>query len=168
MNGCLAREILPFLRELGVEVVETPVGPETDTPVLQDHIARCIDAGLKVSLHPYSEGSDYNPVFFSAEEDNPCREMHEHFFLLAEEAAWRKEFPRSSTSTRPPARPPNPGSTFWTNRSPSSRGHTTGAATTSPTSPSPWSCRSVRTSRAEAAHRRHVRGVAGNLDRDAT
>ena len=88
-----SREILPFLRELGVEVVETPVGPETETPVLQDHIARCVDAGLKVTLHPYSEGSVFNPVFFSPEEENPCRALHERFFLLAAEAARRQQFP---------------------------------------------------------------------------
>jgi len=87
------REILPFLRELGVEVVETPVGPETETSVLQDHIARCVDAGLKVTLHPYSEGTVFNPVFFSLEEENLCRVLHERFFLLAAEAARRQQFP---------------------------------------------------------------------------
>ncbi len=87
------REILPFLRQLGVEVVETPVGPETETTVLQDHIARCVDAGLKVTLHPYSEGTIFNPVFFSLEEENRCRALHERFFLLAAEAARRQQFP---------------------------------------------------------------------------
>jgi sugar phosphate isomerase/epimerase len=87
------REILPLLREVGMEVVETPVGPETETAVLQDHIARCVDAGLKLTLHPYSEGSVFNPLFFSAEEDNPCRALHERFFLLAAEAARRQEYP---------------------------------------------------------------------------
>jgi len=87
------REILPFLRELGVEVVETPVGPETETPELQDHIARCVDAGLKVTLHPYSEGSVFNPAFFSPEQENPCRSLHERFFLLAAEAARRQQLP---------------------------------------------------------------------------
>jgi len=88
-----SRAILPFLRELGVEVAETPVGPETETPLLQDHIARCVDAGLKVTLHPYSEGSKFNPAFFSPDEDNPCRVLHERFFLLAAEAARRQQFP---------------------------------------------------------------------------
>ena len=37
------RKILAFLRGLGVEVVETPVGPEVETADLQDHIARCAD-----------------------------------------------------------------------------------------------------------------------------
>jgi sugar phosphate isomerase/epimerase len=87
------REILPFLRELGVEVVETPVGPETETPAVQDHIARCIDAGLKLTFHPYSEGSVFNPAFFSLDEDNPCRAMHERFFLLAADAARMQQFP---------------------------------------------------------------------------
>jgi len=87
------RKILAFLRELGVEVVETPVGPEVETPDLQDHIARCVDAGLKVTLHPYSEGTIFNPGFFSLEEENPCRTLHERFFLLAAEAARRQQFP---------------------------------------------------------------------------
>jgi sugar phosphate isomerase/epimerase len=87
------REILPFLRELGVQVVETPVGPETQTPDLRDHIARCVDAGLKLTFHPYSEGSQFNPAFFAPEEDNPCRVMHERFFLLAAEAARMQRFP---------------------------------------------------------------------------
>jgi len=88
-----SREILSFLRELGVEVVEAPVGPETETPELEDHIARCVDAGLKVTLHPYSEGSVFNPAFFSHDEENPCRVLHERFFLLAAEAARRQRFP---------------------------------------------------------------------------
>lgn len=88
-----SRAILPLLRELGVEVAETPVGPQTETPLLQDHIARCVDAGLKVTLHPYSEGSKFNPAFFSPDEENPCRVLHERFFLLAAEAARRQQFP---------------------------------------------------------------------------
>ncbi|MBN1509932.1 MAG: sugar phosphate isomerase/epimerase [Sedimentisphaerales bacterium] len=87
------REILPLLKELGVEVVETPMGPELETSDLQEHIARCVDAGLKVSFHPYSEGTLFNPVFFSPEEENPCRTLHERFFLLAAEAARRQRFP---------------------------------------------------------------------------
>ena len=55
----------PFLRELGFDAVETPVGPETQTDELRDHIARCVGAGLKVSLHPYSEGTIANSLYFS-------------------------------------------------------------------------------------------------------
>lgn len=88
-----SRDVLAFIRGLGVEGVETPVGPETETPALQDHIGRCVDAGLKVTLHPYSEGSRFNPAFFAPDEDNPCRVLHERFFLLAAEAARRQQFP---------------------------------------------------------------------------
>jgi len=88
-----SREILPFLRELGVEVVETPVGPETETPMLEEHITRCVDAGLKLTLHPYSEGTLFNPALFSREETNHCRMLHEHFFLLAAEAGRRQQCP---------------------------------------------------------------------------
>ena len=73
------RDILAFLRELGFDGVETPVGPETQTDELRDHIARCVGAGLKVSLHPYSEGSIFNPLYFSSDEDNPCRAIARAF-----------------------------------------------------------------------------------------
>jgi sugar phosphate isomerase/epimerase len=87
------REILPFLRELGVELAETPVGPETQPDVLRDHIARCVDAGLQVTLHPYSEGTIFNPAYFAESPDNPCRLLHERFFTLAAEAAQRQQAP---------------------------------------------------------------------------
>ena len=87
------RDILAFLRELGFDAVETPVGPETQTDELREHIARCVGAGLKVSLHPYSEGTIANPLYFSPEENNPCRRMHQRFFTLAAEAARLAQYP---------------------------------------------------------------------------
>jgi sugar phosphate isomerase/epimerase len=87
------RDILAFLRELGFEVVEAPVGPGTQPQVFRDHVARCVDAGLKVSLHPYSEGSIFNLLYFSPEADNPCRALHERFLSLAAEAVQRQQFP---------------------------------------------------------------------------
>ncbi len=87
------RDILAFLRELGFGAVETPVGPETQTEELREHIARCVDAGLKVSLHPYSEGTIFNPLYFSASEDNPCRQLHERFLSLAAKAARLQRHP---------------------------------------------------------------------------
>ncbi len=87
------RDILPYLRELGFEVVEAPVGPETQTQVIRDHIARCIDVGLRLSFHPYSEGSIFNPLYFTPAADNPCRELHERFLALAAEAVQRQQFP---------------------------------------------------------------------------
>jgi sugar phosphate isomerase/epimerase len=87
------REILPFLKELGFDAVETPVGPETQPQVLRDHIARCVEAGLRVSLHPYSEGSIFNPLYFAPEADNPCRALHERFLSLAGEATRLQQGP---------------------------------------------------------------------------
>ena len=87
------RDVLAFLKELGFGAVETPVGPQTDPDRLQEHIARCVDAGLRISLHPYSEGTICNPLHFSCEADNPCRRMHERFFAIAEEAARMQECP---------------------------------------------------------------------------
>jgi sugar phosphate isomerase/epimerase len=87
------RDILAFLKELGFGAVETPVGPETDMDRLREHIVRCTGAGLKVSLHPYSEASIFNVLYFSPEADNPCRELHERFFAMAAEAARMQQFP---------------------------------------------------------------------------
>jgi sugar phosphate isomerase/epimerase len=87
------RDVLAFLRELGFEAVETPVGPETQTDELREHIARCVGAGLKVSLHPYSEGTIANSLYFAPDENNPCRRMHHRFFTLAAEAARLAQYP---------------------------------------------------------------------------
>jgi sugar phosphate isomerase/epimerase len=87
------RDVLSYLRALGVEAVETPVGPDTDMDELREHITRCIGAGMKVSLHPYSEGTDCNPAFFQAEAGNSCRGMHERFFAMAEEATRLQAYP---------------------------------------------------------------------------
>jgi len=81
------REILPFLRELGVESVEAPVGPETTPDGLREHIGRCVDAGLQITLHPYSEGTPFNLAYFADSDDNPCRLLHQRFLTLAAEAA---------------------------------------------------------------------------------
>jgi sugar phosphate isomerase/epimerase len=87
------RDIPAFLRDLGFDAVETPVGPETRTQELREHVARCVGAGLKVSLHPYSEGTIFNPQYFSPDEDNPCRQVHERFLSLAAEAARLQQYP---------------------------------------------------------------------------
>ncbi|MEJ2720181.1 MAG: hypothetical protein P8181_03445, partial [bacterium] len=58
------RDILGHLAELGVTAVETAVGPETDEHDLREHARRCRDAGLLLSLHPYTEGTSFNPAFF--------------------------------------------------------------------------------------------------------
>jgi sugar phosphate isomerase/epimerase len=100
------RDILAFLRELGFDAVETPVGPQTRPEELRDHIARCLGAGLKVSLHPYSEGTIFNPAHFAPGKNqgpqtgsiglgdlNPCRQLHERFLALAAEAARRAQYP---------------------------------------------------------------------------
>ncbi len=87
------RDIMAFLKELGFGAVETPVGPETDLQQLREHITSCVGAGFKVSLHPYSEATAFNPRFFSLDADNPCRGMHERFFAIAAEAARLQQFP---------------------------------------------------------------------------
>jgi sugar phosphate isomerase/epimerase len=87
------RDILAFLKELGFDAVETPVGPETQTHGLRDHITRCVEAGLKVSLHPYSEATIFNPLYFAPADDNPCRLLHERFLAQAAEAVRLQQYP---------------------------------------------------------------------------
>jgi sugar phosphate isomerase/epimerase len=47
---------------------------------------------MKVSLHPYSEASIFNVLYFSPEANNPCRELHERFFAMAAETARMQQF----------------------------------------------------------------------------
>ncbi len=77
-----ARDTLSYLRGLGVEAVETPIGPETDELAGRRHLRLCRDHGLRVSLHPYTEGTPYNPWRFAAGDDNACRALHLRFFEL--------------------------------------------------------------------------------------
>lgn len=79
------------LRRLGVEAVETPLRAATDPAVLAEYIGRCRDAGLIVSLHPYSELTPHNPEFFEPVEANPCRRLHERFLRLAADLARRQD-----------------------------------------------------------------------------
>lgn len=87
------REILPYLRGLGVEAVETPVGLDTDGQALENHIRTCVAAGMLVSLHPYTELTPSNPAHFSASEDNPCLQLHRHFLEIAAETAALQQAP---------------------------------------------------------------------------
>ncbi len=88
-----ARNIPEYLAELGFATVETPVGLETDREVLVEHVACCCDAGLKMSLHPYSESTDSNPAFFSPAENNACRSFHQRFLSLAAEVSSLQQAP---------------------------------------------------------------------------
>jgi hypothetical protein len=62
-----------YLAELGFTAVETPVGLETDRETLKQHVICCCNAGLKTSLHAYSEGTVANPAFFSLAQNNARR-----------------------------------------------------------------------------------------------
>ncbi|UCG51690.1 MAG: sugar phosphate isomerase/epimerase [Candidatus Latescibacterota bacterium] len=81
------RDILGYLVELGVQTVETAITPETEERVLLTHTRRCCEAGLRLSLHPYTEGTRFNPTYFSKAGDNPSRDTHEQFLNLASEIA---------------------------------------------------------------------------------
>ena len=87
------RDIPKYLRELGFSSVETPIGLEIDPEALYDHVACCRDVGLRVSLHPYCEGTVCDPTFFSIEPDNACRHHQERLLSLAAEAAEIQQSP---------------------------------------------------------------------------
>jgi sugar phosphate isomerase/epimerase len=80
---------LEFLSNLGVRAVETAVGVETNFEALGEYTRQCAAAGLRVSLHPYSELTPFNPANFGRR-DGRCRCFHTRVFLAAEEAAERQ------------------------------------------------------------------------------
>jgi sugar phosphate isomerase/epimerase len=82
-----------YLAELGFTTVETPIGLETDGEALKQHVVCCCNAGLKTSLHAYSENTASNPAFFSLAEDNACRSFHQRFLSLAAEVSCLQHSP---------------------------------------------------------------------------
>jgi sugar phosphate isomerase/epimerase len=81
------RDVLAYLHDLGVRAAEAPVGSQTDPEAIRVHASQCAAAGVRLSMHPYTEGTDANPARFAEEPDNACRALHEGFFRLAAEAA---------------------------------------------------------------------------------
>ncbi|MEJ2702196.1 MAG: TIM barrel protein [Sedimentisphaerales bacterium] len=79
------RDVPAYLASLDFTAAETPIGPHTEHEALQEHVARCRQAGLRVSLHPYCEGTVCDPASFSLEPANPCRSYHERFLAWAGE-----------------------------------------------------------------------------------
>ena len=87
------RKIPEYLAEIGFTVVETPTGLETEKEALREHVVCCCDAGLKTSLHAYSENTASNPAFFSLDENNLCRSFHQRFLSLAAEVSCLQQSP---------------------------------------------------------------------------
>ena len=81
------RDVLAYLRDLGVRAAEAPVGARTEVEAIKAHARQCAAAGLRLSMHPYTEGTSANPAYFADRRDNACRSLHERFFRLAAEAA---------------------------------------------------------------------------------
>jgi sugar phosphate isomerase/epimerase len=77
---------LDILHTLGFRAVETAVGPDTKFDALTAYTEMCSAAGLRVSIHPYTERTPCNPAYFSRNEEL-CRRFHTRVFLAAEEAA---------------------------------------------------------------------------------
>jgi sugar phosphate isomerase/epimerase len=70
------------LRELGIEAVEIPLGADTDLDHVLGQARWCLQAGLHVSFHPYSEGHAANPAEFAGPSSVPAS-VHARFLALA-------------------------------------------------------------------------------------
>lgn len=70
------------LRDLGVEAVEIPLGTESDHDHIVRQARRCRAAGLRVSFHPYSEGSPANPAHFGGASSEPAA-LHARLLAMA-------------------------------------------------------------------------------------
>lgn len=81
------QNILQFLCKSGVRVIESPIDLWADDHVISQHVHRCLEAGLCVSYHPYTEGTENNAAFFANEKGNLCREMHERILGFARDTA---------------------------------------------------------------------------------
>jgi sugar phosphate isomerase/epimerase len=79
--------ILDHLRGLGITLVETPMGVNTDEGSWRRHLWQCSEAGMLVSLHPYTEATPANSACFAESADNECVRTHERFFSWAAAAA---------------------------------------------------------------------------------
>lgn len=87
------RNIPEYLAELGFATVETPVRLRTDAEAVAEYAACCRDAGLKVSLHPYSERTASNPALFSPAPENACRSFHQRILSIAAEISSQQQAP---------------------------------------------------------------------------
>lgn len=90
VHELLGPEPLTALRAAGVRAAELPIGPETEGATLAASIGRLVGAGLRISLHPYTEGTPFNPAEFEPEReagDDPCRSFHERVLAVAGEVA---------------------------------------------------------------------------------
>lgn len=70
------------LRDLGVEAVEMPLRPETDLDHLAKQAQHCRQAGLRISLHPYSELHAANPAEFTGP-SSASATVHARFLAVA-------------------------------------------------------------------------------------
>ena len=70
------------LKAIGIHAVEFPIGPETDLVEVAGKAHDCRNAGLHVSLHPYTEAHDANPAHFEGPGSDPAI-THQRFLALA-------------------------------------------------------------------------------------
>ena len=84
--------VFELFTRMGIRAVETAVGPETDFAALSEHTHLCAAAGYRVSFHPYTELTPFNPAYFTRA-NGRGRHFHTRVFLAAEEAAERQGCP---------------------------------------------------------------------------
>ena len=83
------RDVPELVAELGLGAVELPLGPTSDLDLVGEKAGQCIDAGLRVSLHPYSELDASNPAHHDGPGSLPAR-THRRFFRLAAQLSDRQ------------------------------------------------------------------------------
>lgn len=80
------KDVPSRLAELGIEAVEIPLYATTDQDAASSGAQRLIEAGLRVSFHPYTEGTSANPAEFAGLA-SVAAAQHERFFATAARAA---------------------------------------------------------------------------------
>jgi sugar phosphate isomerase/epimerase len=82
-----SKPVLKNLKGLGIEAIETAVGPSTDLIAFEKHLQKCIESGFICSIHPYTERKNQNPVFFMDTKENQCVDFHEKILKIASATA---------------------------------------------------------------------------------
>jgi sugar phosphate isomerase/epimerase len=82
----------PFsaLKAVGIDAAEVPIAENRDMGDWRRVAEELIDAGLLVSLHPYTEGQPYNPLHFAEAVDNAGRRYFTDLTAVAQDLAERQ------------------------------------------------------------------------------
>lgn len=77
---------LQEIANLGLKTVEFSLEPGFKEEEMQFLLDRCLKSGLKMNLHPYTNG-EHNPACFKDEEGNVARETGCHFLEISHRAS---------------------------------------------------------------------------------